>query len=166
MNIQLKYKRNQFFTKSSSVHNVSVISKISWTSLQNPTSCLARLRELTLKLREPSSRLLSTRPLQSWPAESHKSITRFPGCTADYKLLFTLWDICNLTKNSSLSPNTDRYVKLKLWLTFMRSFGSKNRRQFQPWAKSSTEGTVNSINLNRGEKHRELDEIWQNDKLV
>ena len=125
MNIQLKYKRNQFFTKSSSVHNVSVISKISWTSLQNPTSCWARLRELTLKLREPSSRLLSTHPLQSWPAESHKSITRFPGCTADYKLLFTLWDICNLTKNPSLSPNTDRYVKLKLWLTFMRSFGNK-----------------------------------------
>ena len=57
-------------------------------------------------------------------------------------------------------------VKLMLWLTFMRSFGNKNHRQFQLWAKSSTEGTVNSINLNRGEKYRELDEIWQNDELV
>ena len=166
MNIQLKYKEISF-SPNLQVSTTSLsFRKISWTPLQNPTSCWARLRELTLKLREPSSRLLSTHPLQSWPAESHKSITRFPGCTADYKLLFILWDIWNLTKNPSLSPNTDRYVKLKLWLTFMRSFGSKSHRQFQPWAKSSTEGTVNSINLNRGEKYRELDEIWQNDELV
>ena len=39
--------------------------------------------------------------------------------------MFILWDIWYLTKNSSLSPQPDRYVKLKLWLTFIWSFGQK-----------------------------------------
>ena len=64
-------------------------------------------------------------------------------------------------KNLLVTSNSTRYVKLKVWLTFVQYFGRQIIVKSNLWAKSSTEWTVNPVNLNWGEIYRECDGIWQ-----